>query len=54
MKAAHERKYSQIEEKMRATITDQSLDSETADATTLIGILGAPDEHRPVEVKRRA
>ncbi|UWZ85253.1 hypothetical protein [Occallatibacter riparius] len=52
MKAAHERKFSQIEEKMNATITDHSLESEAAEATTLIGILGTPDEHRPGEVKR--
>jgi len=52
MKAAHERKYSQIEEKMSATITDQSLQSETTEAVTLIGLLGEPDEDRAAEVKR--
>jgi hypothetical protein len=52
MKAVHERKYSQIEEKMSATIADQSLESETTDPVSLIGILGEPDEHRPAEVKR--
>lgn len=51
MKAVHERKYSQIEEKMSATIADQSLESETTDAVSLIGILGEPDEHRPAEIK---
>jgi len=52
MKAVHERKYSQIEEKMSAAIADQSLESETTDAVSLTGILGEPDEHRPEEVKR--
>jgi len=51
MKAVHERKFAQIEEKMSATIADESLAAETSEAATLIGILGPPDEHRPSEIK---
>jgi hypothetical protein len=52
MKAVHERKFSQIEEKMSATITDESLEAETSEAENLIELLGAPDEHRAAEIKR--
>ena len=52
MKAIHERKFAQIEEKMSATITDESLEAETSDATSLIGLLGPVDENRSMEIKR--
>jgi hypothetical protein len=52
MKAVHELKFAQIEEKMIATILDESLEAETSDATSLIGLLGPADENRPLEIKR--
>ena len=52
IKADHETKYSQIEDKMNATITDQALDSVPTEAVSLIGLLGEPDKDRPNEVRR--